>query len=146
MESIFDAQFSLPHAISMIALQEKPGPEWMAEKNMFHNPEAKAIADKVKIEVDPTAEEVFFKENGLAVLSNVKVEMVGGKVYQEKIRYSKGTPNNPFTEEELKDKFKMLASSLFTEKRVNKIIDTVKVLEDLEDISVLTKLLKKESS
>ena len=144
MESIFDAQFSLPHAISMIALQKKPGPEWISEKNMFDNPEAKAIAEKVKIEVDPTAEEVFFKENGLAVLSNVEVEMVNGKIYQEKIRYSKGTPNNPFTEVELKDKFKMLASSVFTDKRVNKIIDTVEALEDLKDISVLTKLLKKE--
>lgn len=146
METIYDAQFSLPHAVSMLALRKTPGPEWMTEENMFHNPEAKAVAEKVKMEIDPLAEEVFFKENGLAILSHVEVETVEGKTYQEEARYSKGTPNNPFTNEELKDKFRTLASALFSEKRISKIIETVEALDELDDISTLIKLLKKESS
>ena len=31
MESMYDAQFSLPHAVAMLALGKKPGPEWMSE-------------------------------------------------------------------------------------------------------------------
>jgi 2-methylcitrate dehydratase PrpD len=146
METIYDAQFSLPHAVSMLALRKTPGPEWMTRENMFHNPEAKAVAEKVQVEVDPLAEEVFFKENGLAILSHVEVETVEGKTYKEEVRYSKGTPNNPFTEEELKGKFRTLASSLFSEKRISKIIETVEALDELDDISTLIKLLKKESS
>jgi len=46
--------------------------------------------------------------------------------------------------EELKDKFRTLASSLFREKRIEEIIDTVERLEELEDISHLTGLLKQE--
>jgi 2-methylcitrate dehydratase PrpD len=62
----------------------------------------------------------------------------------EEIKYSKGTLKNPFTGKELESKFRMLASSLLSEKRVNKIIEMVDALEALEDISTLTRLLKKE--
>jgi len=128
----------------MMALRKIPGPEWMSEKNMFHNPEAKVAAEKVVMEIDPVAEEVFYKENGLAILSHVEVEIVQDKVFREEVKYSKGTPNNPFTKEELKDKFRTLASSLFSEKRINQIIETVDNLDELDNISMLIKLLKKE--
>jgi len=144
MESMYDAQFSLPHAVSMLALRKKPGPEWMSEENMFHNPQAAAVAQKVTMEVDPTAEEVFNEEKGLAIPTTVEVKTVEGKVYQESIKYSKGTPSNPFTSEELKDKFTTLASSLFSENRISQIIDTVESLDKLDDISELSELLKEE--
>jgi len=144
METIYDAQFSLPHAVSMIVLGKKPGPEWMSEENMFHNLEAKAIAERVMMEVHPSAEQVFFDENGLAIPSTVEVKTTDGRNFQEDIKYSKGTPKNPFDEEELKDKFRTLASSLFSQKRVDEIIETVESLDKLDDISDLTKLLKEE--
>jgi len=146
METIYDAQFSLPHAFSMVILGKKPGPEWMSEENMFHNPQAKSLAEKVTMEVDPSAEKIFNDEKGLAIPSEVVIRTHEGKVYREEVRYSQGTPNNPFTEEELKEKFRTLASSLFSEKRINKIIETVDALDELDDISKLIKLLKKESS
>ena len=144
MESMYDAQFSLPHAVSMLALRKKPGPEWMSEENMFHNPQAGAVAQKVTMEVDPTAEEIFNEEKGLAIPTTVEVKTVDGKTYQENIKYSKGTPNNPFAAEELKDKFTTLASSLFSEKRIAEIIDAVESLDKLDDISELTELMKED--
>jgi len=146
IKTIYDAQFSLPHAVSMLALRKKPGPEWMSEGNMFHNPKAKSVAGKVTMEVDTSAEQVFFEENGSAIPSNVEVKTVDGRIYQTEIKYSKGTPNNPFKIEELKDKFKTLASSLFSEKRISEIIETVDSLDELDDITDLTKLLKEEKS
>jgi len=144
METIYDAQFSFPHAISMVALRKKPGPEWMSEENMFHNQEAKAVAAKVTMEVDPSAEQLFFEEKGLAIPSDVEVITGDGRIFQENTKYSKGTPNNPFTVEELKDKFKTLTSSVFSEKRNSEIIKTVESLDELDDISDLTELLKEE--
>jgi 2-methylcitrate dehydratase PrpD len=126
----------------MIALNKKPGPEWMSEKNMFGNPEAKSVAGKVMMDEDPSAEQVFFEEKGLAIPSRVEVKTVNGKTYVEEIKYSKGTPNNPFKVEELKDKFVTLVSSLFGEKKISKIMETVDSLELLDDISDLTRLLK----
>ncbi len=71
---------------------------------MFGNPEAKALAGKVIMEEDPLAEQVFFKEKGLAFPSRVQVKTVSGKEFVEEIQYSKGTPNDPFKIGALKDK------------------------------------------
>jgi 2-methylcitrate dehydratase PrpD len=142
METMYDAQFSLPHALSMVALGKKPGPEWMTEENIFHNPVAKSIAEKVSMHVDPAAEQVFNDQKGLAIPTEVEVKTVDGKVYRENVTYSKGTPNNPFTEEELKDKFKTLASAVFEPNKINQIIDTVGAIDRLDDISTLMRLLR----
>jgi len=142
IETIFDAQFSLPHGISMLALSKKPGPEWMSEENIIHNNEAKLIANKVIMEVDPEAEKIFFEERGLAIPSIVEVETSKGKIYREKVMYSKGSPNNPFSAEEIKEKFRILASSIYGDKKVLNIIELVQSLDELKDISQLVNLLK----
>ena len=146
METLYDAQFSLPHAVSMLALGKEPGPQWMSEENLFHNPEAAAIAGKITMEVYPGAEEVFFQENGLAIPSQVEVRTVGGMVYREKVKYSKGTPHNPFKKEELREKFHTLSSSLLSEKQAVEIIAAVEALDRMEDISQLTALWKEGGS
>jgi 2-methylcitrate dehydratase PrpD len=142
MDTIFDAQFSLPHAVSMLALRKKPGPEWMSKENIFENPEAKAIASKVSMEADPLAEKVFFEENGLAIPSHVEIRTGNGKTYHEDIRYSKGTPNNPFSREEVEDKFKTLTSSLLNRDRAARVMEVIGELEHLGDISALTEIWK----
>ena len=144
IETIYDAQFSLPYAIAMSALQKKPGPEWMSRENMFENPEAAAVAKKVTMEIDTSAERIFFEESGLAIPSRVEVKTVDGRIYDENIKYSKGTPNNPFTAVELTDKFESLASALFSDKRIDEILETIGRLEKLEDISILMGLLRAE--
>lgn len=146
MSTIYDAQFSLPHAVAMLALRKTPGPEWLTNENMYHNREAMAIADKVMMEIDPSAEEIFFKENGLAIPSHVEIQTVQGETFQVQTKYSKGTPKNPFTIEELKAKFRLLTASLMDEKRISKIIATVDSIESLKDISILTRLLKEKAN
>lgn len=143
METIFDAQFSLPHAVSMLALRKKAGPEWMSEENIFHNPEAKSVAAKVSMEADPQAEQVFFDEKGLAIPSRVEVRTVDGRTFREEIRYSKGTPNNPFTREELEDKFRTLTASLLTPDKAARLVERIDELEKLADVSAVTELWRR---
>jgi 2-methylcitrate dehydratase PrpD len=141
METIYDSQFSLPHAVAMLSLRKKPGPEWMSEENMFHNSEAKSVAEKVKMEVDQGAEEIFFKEDGMAIPTHVPVKTVDGKIYEEKMKYSKGTPLNPFKKEELIKKFKTLASNLYDTKKINEIIEVVESFDKVDDVSIIAKML-----
>ena len=65
------------------------------------------------------------------------------RIYLKHLKYSKGTTNNPFTPEEIKVKFRNLASSLFGEQRIQEIMDCVLNLDQLGDISVLMNLLRK---
>lgn len=143
IESIFNAQFCLPYAIAMLALRKMPH-EWMSEENIFRNQEAQAVIQKVVLEVDPVAERIFSEENGLAIPSAVEVQMNDGKIFQETVKYSKGTPKNPFTTQELRDKFRILASALFSEQRISAIMETVESLERVNDICDLTVLLREE--
>jgi len=142
METLYDSQFCLPHALAMVALGKKPGPEWMSKENMFEEAEAKRIASKVTMEADPSADRVFDEERGLAIPTEVTVRTSGNRAYQKSLKYSKGTPNNPFSPEELKSKFKSLAASVLNERRTEEICDCVMALDKLEDISTLLRLLK----
>lgn len=145
LSSPYDAQFSIPHAFSMLALGIKPGPEWMSEQNMHQNAEAKSLAQKVMMEIDPLAEQVFDAERGLAIPSEVEIETVDGRAYKKAIKYSKGTPNNPFTEQEFKYKFTTLAASVFSPQRIQKIVEGVESLDKCERIREFTGLLEPET-
>ncbi|WP_024333587.1 MmgE/PrpD family protein [Desulfotignum balticum] len=143
MNTLYDSQFSLPHALSMVALGKKPGPEWMSPKNMFQNPEASVIAAKVTMQADQQADRVFDQEKGLAIPTQVSVQTKGDQTFSKELKYSKGTINNPFTPEEIKIKFLELASSLFDDQQTREIMDCVLNLEKLDDISILMNLLSK---
>jgi len=142
IETIFDAQFSLPYALAMLLLNHKAGPEWMSEENMFRNEKARTIAQKVKIKVDPDAEELFSRESGEAMLSTVEIQTTGGKVLAERVKYPKGSPRNPFTPEELTDKFQTIASSLFSKKRIEQVLDAINRFEKLENVATFMDLLR----
>ena len=54
-----------------------------------------------------------------------------------------GDHRNPASPEELRDKFAFLAEGALGEKGARKVMETVARLEELEDISELTALLRK---
>ena len=143
METLYDSQFSLPHALSMVALGKQPGPAWMSSENMFENPEARNIAERVTMETDPAADKTFNDEKGLAIPTEVTVELKGGRAFKKALKYSKGTPNNPFSKEELETKFRSLAASVFGRERTEQIQECVMSMDTLKDISSLLALLGK---
>jgi len=67
----------------------------MSEENIFYNPEARAISEKITMEMDPMATEIFSEEKRLAILSAVEVKTSDDRIFKESIEYSKGTPNTP---------------------------------------------------
>jgi 2-methylcitrate dehydratase PrpD len=140
VETIYDSQFSLPHAISMIAMGKRPGPDWMCEESLYGSPLTKSIASKVTVEHDPKADKVFHEENGLAIPSTVEVRTKDGRKFEGYAKYSKGTPKNPFTPEEIKEKFRMLAVK-FSPERVDEIIHAVDNMDKLSNVSTLIRLL-----
>jgi 2-methylcitrate dehydratase len=66
-----------------------------------------------------------------------------GKRYSEKVEYAKGHPKNPVTRKELETKFRRLASGELSEKRIEDIIRKVGQIEDVSNVSELTRLVCK---
>ena len=59
----------------------------------------------------------------------------------EKTEYAKGMPENPFTPQELRDKFRDLSSIVLPKVRVEELIKTIDSLEDMDDVRVLSRML-----
>jgi len=64
-----------------------------------------------------------------------------GKSYSEKVLHAKGSDKHPVTEEEVLQKFHMLASRVLSRSRVEKLQDTLLNLEKLDDARQIGKLL-----
>ncbi len=72
----------------------------------------------------------------------VEIFLNDGRYFKLKQVYPKGHPLNPYTKDDLYWKFKTLAGKVFDdESRIEKIIEAVENLEDLENVSYLTELL-----
>src|SRR5262249_59598903 len=55
--TMVDAQFSVPHAVTM-AMLDRPRPEWWQATNR-DDPVVRALMDRVALEADPAAQEVW---------------------------------------------------------------------------------------
>ena len=98
-----------------------------------------------KVEVYPD-EEIENLPRNLRYTVKVQIELNDGRVFNLRTEYPKGHPLNPFTEEELLWKFDSLAGKVFDcADRRKKIVDAVMHLEDLDNVKVLTNLLRKEA-
>jgi len=137
-DRMLQAQFSLQCIVAMAALGVEPGPQWYITQR-FNDPDVKGLAAKVKLEDDPQGEEMEITEG--KGRCSVKVVFTDGTVKEAVIRAIKGAPDNPMSEKELQDKFRANTRALFSESRLNRIIDLLLNLEKLPRVSTLTALL-----
>jgi len=73
--------------------------------------------------------------------TKVTIEKTEGDAYSHRVDYPKGEPESDLTEAELNEKFRILASKVLDESKVNGILETVCRLDKLKDINGLTILL-----
>jgi len=128
-----DSQLSLPFSIAAAIYGGKPGPDWFAEKNL---PRILELARKVKIEVDPEA------ESHPHLLTKTKVAIIaGGRQFTAHTDTTRGDPENPMTKDELREKFRGLASEVIEQKKAEIVVNIVDKLEKMDDITKLTDAL-----
>lgn len=64
---------------------------------------------------------------------------------KEKVLQVRGSEEWPLTESEIVDKFKLLASKVLNQTKVDRLLETVLKLEKLEDASILSALTSQSS-
>ena len=72
---------------------------------------------------------------------DVTITMKDGTVYTKHVDLPKGQPGNPMTDDEINAKFTNMAEKLMPKSQVDAIIKTVYNLDNIKDVSDLTKLL-----
>ncbi|MBW2370665.1 MAG: MmgE/PrpD family protein [Deltaproteobacteria bacterium] len=135
-QNVVDAQFSMPFGAAVAILFGNATPnEYTDEK--VNSPAVHDMMKKIRIVKDP-ALNAMYPEKWPA---SVEIHTKAGNSYRTFIEYPKGDPENPLNWEELTEKFKKTTRIVYNSNAQQEIIQQVKHLEELKDLSRLFQLL-----
>lgn len=130
------AQFSSRFAVALRLIKGGNGFKEYSEKNVG-DPEILSLARRVKHVVDEDLQRLPVN----VVPAKVTIRLKDGTIYVEQVNSARGTIGNPMTKDDLQDKFRGLASTVMSDDQVEKIIQTVGELEELDNVRKLGLLL-----
>jgi 2-methylcitrate dehydratase PrpD len=132
------AQFSIPYVVATALLKGRPGVETFDERNISDRT-VLAFARKVKVMVDPEVTPYFPAHEP----SKVTVNLLDGSSYSKTIICSKGTPNNPMSNEELEAKFTTFALQVIPARQAERAVESIRNLDKMARARELSLLLCK---
>jgi 2-methylcitrate dehydratase PrpD len=135
-----DAQFSTQWCTAMMIIGLPPGPRW-CDSTALSSDAYRALARKVELEFDPVADQMWL-ENGKS-LNEVRIYLKDGSVLTGAVDEPKGEPGNPFTEDEVRETFELLAVDSIGSAKAKDILQAVDDLETMADIGELVQLTVK---
>jgi 2-methylcitrate dehydratase PrpD len=137
-QDVLGAQFSMPFSLAICIAKRSNNLKLYTDPSVWKDPEVLALAHRVFVYADP----LLKGAKGLGV--RLKVTLKDGRVLEKEEKFQKGNLQNPLTPAELTDKYRGLASSVFSPERTEKVISAVRRLDEIEDITELTRLLAPE--
>jgi 2-methylcitrate dehydratase PrpD len=138
-ENFTAAMLSMPYSVAVALLLGRVTPSEF-EGEMWADPGLQSVMRKVHIEA---AEEELLRA-GLAHDRGTMVSIVckDGKRYDGSAKAPRGDPMFPFTDEDVLEKYRRLASSVFDSATVEAIATLVRSLEEVDDITRLADLMR----
>jgi len=130
-----DAQFSLPYSVAVSIIKRRALDREFSEES-FRNPEILKLAAKVTAYLSEEVE-AKWPEYYPAI---VTIKTVDGRDLTEKIDYPKGDPENPVSDEELKDKFYYLSGKTYELNKIKKVYSQMIKLDSVIDIREITSI------
>jgi 2-methylcitrate dehydratase PrpD len=137
-KTTYDAQFSMPFGAAAAIIFGKVTIDEFT-KDKLNLPEIKELMTKVNCVKDPELEKVYPKHWP----ATVEIKTNDGQVLSTRIEYPKGDPENPFSWDELIEKFKGLAASVYLIEQQNKLIDQIKTIDKIDNLKTWTSILQK---
>lgn len=143
-----DAQFSIGFCMTTYIMDERhiPGSHWFSE-DMLNNEKLIEFANsKYEFFGSEVSTLDCFDEFRTGSFPDATVEVCfkNGSSISETVRYPKGHPKNNFTMEEECEHFRRCCEPYTDRETIERIIEYVKSLETMEDISPLAELLAAE--
>lgn len=100
-QNVLEAQMSAPYCVAAAVIDGELFPRQFTQQKV-DDPEIKRLAKKVNTVWNPVFD---INEPPRPIPANVKIKLKNATTLEKTVRYQKGTPSNPFTKKELKDKF-----------------------------------------
>jgi len=137
-----EAHFSVPWGVGVIVSKRKAEVEDFSEEGVRRIRESVVPIAKTVVGVaDSTLERIPGTTLGPCI---AEITTKDGKVYVKKENYCSGSPQKPFTWQDISNRFRnftSLAAKTLPEEKVEQIIDLVKDLENVEDATKIAGLM-----
>jgi 2-methylcitrate dehydratase PrpD len=131
---VSSAQFSIPFSIAVRAVTGSNDLSHYMNDTLWKDPRVSEVARRVTFTAAPEA------EGDERHFCRLTITLKNGEKYETSVRHVRGSFLNPLTQEEVERKFSRLAGTAVGEARVNKIVDVVNQIEQLDDVSRLVDL------
>ena len=136
-KSMTTAQMNLLFCVAVLLHDRNFFVDQVTAKSI-RRPDVLATTKKIDVVEDPQFE-ALGDEGRHGV--EMEVQLHNGTIYSEKVLHAKGSDKHPMSEEEVLQKFAILASRVLSSSRVEKLRDTLLNLEKLDDARAIGKLL-----
>jgi 2-methylcitrate dehydratase len=131
-----DADHNLAYLLSTAIMEGDVTPDQYAKEG-WKDPKVQELMGKMEFQGDAELAKNFPK----VWTCIVEITTKDKQVYTQRVDFTKGGPQNPFTDQEFETKFSRMATKLMSQAQADQIIKTVYDLDKLSDVSGLTKLL-----
>ena len=141
--SVTHAQFSIPYVVASMLYDPKPGAQWYTPEKM-KDPKIIALAKRVKSgPSEPDSPLTGFKQfrQGSYPMKTVTVTLKDGRTCQGKMDCHPGHPANMMSRDAFADRFRIQAAPTLQGERLEKALDTLCKIEDVDDVASLAGLL-----
>jgi 2-methylcitrate dehydratase PrpD len=135
-KSIQEAEYSVPFTVGAALAYGQVGPTEICEEKLRDN-NILALARKVHLYLDSDIQKHFPSHT----LARVELKLADGSTLTVDPFPLKGDYQNPFTQEELEDKFRQFSGSLLKDEQITEIISSCNKLKEIDDISNLVEQL-----
>jgi len=129
-KNVLEGKFSIYFCVAL-ALLERKVKESQFTQGMIQDDRIRGLMQKIKAIRNDSLKETQ---------ANLIVKLKNGIQYSYHVDAPKGDPRNPLSYAEILEKFEDLTRPLLSKRRMNRIIDVIRNLEKLQNISELIKL------
>ena len=132
-----DGQFSAPYSVAIACIEKRALLQEYTDRSVLR-PDVNELMKKITIK-HATDLDRYFPES---FPTRVTVTTNDGKTFVKEVRYLKGDPQNPLTWDELLRKFDYCVSGSLKAKKREQIVEAIRNLEKVENITDFTRLLR----
>lgn len=125
-----EGKFSVQQCAALAFIKGRVTPDMFTDQ-WLDDPEIVGFREKIDVQLNSRLEKFE---------TIIKVTTKNGQHYTQFIRTSKGSPEDPLTFDEMKNKFLNLAVPVIPEKQAVAIVEKIRHLQDIEDVTEIIRL------
>jgi 2-methylcitrate dehydratase PrpD len=130
------AQYSIPFCVALSVYYDPTDPDSF-DKKKLKDKKILAMMRKVGLKVDHEIE-----QKGWDRAARVTIDLGKKQRHSALVIHFKGTPKNPLSQQEVQGKARKLTHAILPEKQLEKLVETVDNLENIDDVSCIGQLLR----